>query len=435
MRAYSVATDSRESGPAMAIKKLRVTNFKSFNDLELELGQFNVLVGANASGKSNFVQIFRFLRDIARYGLTDALALQGDTEYLRNIYIGPASNSSFEILSEEEINFDDFHMTNQEGGSEWREEIKEVFYHFALTSRGKGREIETAEDTLRLKGRFFRTRAGEEEYLGSGELTMSNTMGDVENSIIIDGKRIGEAWFARFDAHQSLPQELLLGHAALFPPVTAFLFPPLGIKGTLPIAIYDFDPKLAKRGLLAGRRELEGDGSNLAIVLNALLQDQEDKRAFLNLMKDALPFVESIMVERAFDTSLQIQLKEMYSQKYLPAEFLSDGTMSIAALIVALFFEEKPFIIIEEPERHIHPYLISRVVNMLKEASEKRQVIITTHSPEIVKYVDVKDLLLLSRDKEGFSTISRPKDAGMVKAFLEHDLGVEELYVQNLLGV
>ena len=45
----------------MAIRRLKVSNFRSFNELDVELGDFNVLIGANASGKSNFIEIFRFL--------------------------------------------------------------------------------------------------------------------------------------------------------------------------------------------------------------------------------------------------------------------------------------------------------------------------------------------------------------------------------------
>ena len=51
----------------MRIESIAVSNFKSFSKSEIELGQFNVLVGANASGKSNFVQIFKFLRDTVEY--------------------------------------------------------------------------------------------------------------------------------------------------------------------------------------------------------------------------------------------------------------------------------------------------------------------------------------------------------------------------------
>ena len=73
------------------------------------------------------------------------------------------------------------------------------------------------------------------------------------------------------------------------------------------------------------------------------------------------------------------------------------------------------------------------MVDMMKDASKKKQIIITTHNPEIVKYAGLENLLLISRDKEGFSTISRPKDNKRVKTFMQNELGLDELYVQNLL--
>ena len=72
----------------MAIKRIKVSNFKSFKELNLELGAFNVVIGANASGKSNFVQIFKFIRDIGNLGLDNAISLQG-SEYLTNIGLSP----------------------------------------------------------------------------------------------------------------------------------------------------------------------------------------------------------------------------------------------------------------------------------------------------------------------------------------------------------
>ena len=131
-----------------------------------------------------------------------------------------------------------------------------------------------------------------------------------------------------------------------------------------------------------------------------------------------------------------ILLFEIYFQKqYLPASLISDGTINITALIIALYFERKPLTIIEEPDRNIHPYLISKVINMMKDASQNKQVIVTTHNPEIVKYAGLENILFVSRCKEGFSIISRPGDKEEVKIFLKNEIGIEELYVQNLLGV
>jgi len=72
----------------MTIKKIKVSNFKSFKNLEVDLDKLNVFIGANAAGKSGFVQIFDFLRNIYRHGLDNAVSMNGGVEYLRNINIG-----------------------------------------------------------------------------------------------------------------------------------------------------------------------------------------------------------------------------------------------------------------------------------------------------------------------------------------------------------
>lgn len=69
----------------MKIERLKVSNFKSFKQLDCKLSDFNVVIGPNASGKSNFVSIFKFLRDISKEGLINAISLQGGAEYIFNI--------------------------------------------------------------------------------------------------------------------------------------------------------------------------------------------------------------------------------------------------------------------------------------------------------------------------------------------------------------
>jgi predicted ATPase len=168
-----------------------------------------------------------------------------------------------------------------------------------------------------------------------------------------------------------------------------------------------------------------------------IVQNREDKRRFLNLINDLLPFVNDLRVQKFADKSFLFTLREKYVEQspYLPASFLSDGTVNIAALVIALYFEHKPILIIEEPERNIHPHLISKIVNMLEEVSEKRQIIVTTHNPEIVKHASIENLLLISRNELGFSNICRPSESKEVQLFLQNELGIAELYVQDLLGV
>jgi predicted ATPase len=70
---------------------------------------------------------------------------------------------------------------------------------------------------------------------------------------------------------------------------------------------------------------------------------------------------------------------------------------------------------------------------MMREASQRKQLIVTTHNPEVVKNADIADVHFVSRDREGFSTITKPADRDDVKGFLQNEIGLEELFVHNLL--
>ena len=89
----------------MSLKRIEVKNFKSFKELKINLGKFNTLIGANASGKSNFIQIFKFLMDIANFGLENAISMQGGVKYLRNINIGTSKNFSLKVVFDQKAEF------------------------------------------------------------------------------------------------------------------------------------------------------------------------------------------------------------------------------------------------------------------------------------------------------------------------------------------
>jgi predicted ATP-dependent endonuclease of OLD family len=70
---------------------------------------------------------------------------------------------------------------------------------------------------------------------------------------------------------------------------------------------------------------------------------------------------------------------------------------------------------------------------MIKGDIKDKQVIITTHSPEVLKYSELDNIFFVSRDKEGFSDIYKPADKETLKIFLQNKIGIDELYVQNLI--
>jgi len=201
------------------------------------------------------------------------------------------------------------------------------------------------------------------------------------------------------------------------------------------VGVYDIEPHVAKKpNEIAGRSQLEENGDNLALVLKNILADLEKSRKFHNLLQYMLPFVREVGVEGYIGESVLLKLREGYYEGDLLANLLSDGTVNMVALIVALFFEDKDVVIIEEPERNIHPHLLSGLMELMKDASRNKQVIITTHSPEVVRHAGVKNLLLISRDQEGSSTVSRPAEKEEVKIFLKNDFGLDDVFVQELWG-
>ena len=148
-----------------------------------------------------------------------------------------------------------------------------------------------------------------------------------------------------------------------------------------------------------------------------------------------MPFIENINVESQLDKSIIINVYERYNDKIsLPATFVSDGTIEILALIYILYFEKRKIIAIEEVEKNIHPSLIARVMELIKDSSIAKQIMITTHSPEIIKNADIKNIILIKRDSEGNSFIVRPSTAKDLQIFLQQNIGISELFTDGFLN-
>ena len=405
----------------MKIVKIRISNYRNFDDLSVRLNDFNLLVGANASGKSNFVQAFQFLRDIANYGLEDAISRQGGVEYLRNIKIAGSRPLLFHVVMRGDMKWwllplghDKFNVT-----------IHEIDYEFSFCENGSGYAVDRDRMRLTYSSEGVAAKFSVSFFNRDGKLGVESTNPAVEPALFFDGVPI-------FRESPGAGEKTLLIESPL---VGLYVHPALDWLSN--IGIYDFDPKLPKRATpISGPSELVIDGSNLAIVLNKILSDEESKRGFLNLSRDLLPFLRGVDVEKVADKSIFFKLQEKYAEKAdLPAFLISDGTINMMALIIALYFQQKRLSIIEEPERNIHPHLISKVMTMFREASEKKQIIATTHNPEMVKQADLEHILLVKRDGRGFSTITKPADSEQIRIFLENEMGLDDLLVQNLLEV
>lgn len=420
----------------MAITNIAVSNFKSFKDLDLNLGPFNVVIGANAAGKSNFVEIFKFLRDLELNGLGDAVFMHGGPSSLLNRRLGPAQDMRIRAVSDDQMDLIRPARCLR---------VYETTYEFAVRFSDDATAPEILADNLLQKFETYRLELEETEQ-PADKPPSDARQGEID-ACIIDGKRVVRLeprdLRVLLEEEQVLPPVSIMTDFSSVLPGTTSLVIQANHSLLVPwqslfsgIGVYSIDPCAAKEPCaIRGKRELLETATNLALILRQTLADRERSRKFHNLLRYMLPFAVEVGIEQYLGTSLLLKLREEYYEEGLLANLLSDGTVDVAALITALFFEDKDVVIIEEPERNIHPHLISGLMELMKDASRNRQIIVTTHSPEVVRHAGVENLLLVSRDKEGFSTISRPAEKQDVKIFLENDLGLDEVFVQELWGV
>lgn len=426
----------------MAITRLVVSNFKSFDKIDVKIGNFGIVIGANASGKSNFIQVFKFVRDVLNFGLENAISMQGGLEYLVNANIGSAQDISIEITSdivEEHIPPVLARKKDVQPGMSTFSTV----YRFALRVNDRKNRFDIVEDSLIQRCDFhnyirYRNRPKIKSELGKGRIILRRANGKPELRLEAPrGSNIKIENIFPLYATSNITKQYKLGAKELLMTTPCLYFIGRASLETLKdISIYDFDPKLSKKPqAITGKAKLEEDGSNLAIAISNILQSGTKRRKFYNLMRDVLPSIGEIKTQELANTIL-FKLKERYfDNQFFPSFLVSDGTINLTALTIALFFETNKFTIIEEPERNIHPYLISRVVEFMREASRNTQILTTTHNPELIKHASPDELFLVSRNKDGNSSIIKPAKKREVKTFLNNKMTLEELFTENLLEV
>lgn len=408
----------------MKITRLKVENFKSFDTLDVELGDFNVFIGANASGKSNFLSILAFLRDIARDGLEDAVSMQGgDISLLRNVQLGHERETT--IRADWGNGLDDPGHPPRSGweGALGQKKVRFSGFRYEIDLQHEPDDFYISRENTTWAGYF------EEQSKTSGKSSFDTISDDRKSPLKEDTTPSNGSLLDRKEG----PRTSLLH----FEPRGHLLLSTRVREELTDVRVYDFaTTRTTGVSSQKGRSHLEEDGSNVALVLRTLLRDDEKRRTFLNLARALLPFVDDLGVDRFAGESLLVKLQESYAEDtYLPASLLSDGTIKVVALLIALYFEDRPIIAFEEPASNLHPKLISQLMQMMREASEKKQIFITTHNPEVIRHVDLENLYLVSRDDDGFSQITKPNDSEIVRHFLKNDLGIDDLFADDLLSL
>ena len=178
---------------------------------------------------------------------------------------------------------------------------------------------------------------------------------------------------------------------------------------------------------------LSENASNLGIVLSDLLNRPGIRSTLLDRLRDFYPSVEDIRTDPT-GSLLQIFFHERYLHHPIPAARLSDGTLRFLTLLLVLCHPEPPLVTcIEEPELGLHPDMISEVAKLLVEASSRTQLIVTTHSDILVDALShIPEAIIVCEKSDGATQLQR-LDEHELRPWLEkYRLG--ELWTSGHLG-
>lgn len=397
----------------MQIEQLRVARYRSLYDVTLRPGQFTVLVGANNSGKTNFVDAIDFLADAYRYGLEIAVSRKGGFE---NIAHRKQRRTKSPLLFALQANL----------------RLEELDPYGSVTAR-KRRATRTGAPSLRISHEFEIEAQGQaiEAAFRIRRETLRVERLDAKPTILLDVERTADElivhevgrgrrargpgsriisdltypfadanfleWFRRGKGLQ--PTELLVGLRSFSPGLGIFA------RMIASTRVYQLAPLESRRsGVPTPNPDLGRHGANLpAFVAQIKKGNPAHWDQVLQMMRRLVPGLEEIRMDFTPDRRLTLQFVERGSGRPWSSDEISDGTIQSLALFTALFDPRSQLVVIEEPENSVHPWIVRNFVDACRSARDK-QIIVTTHSPALINYLRPSEVAVVWRH-QGETTI------------------------------
>lgn len=382
------------------IEYLRVENYRALRKIELkELTPLTVLLGPNGSGKSTVFDVFNFLSECFQFGLRHAWDRRGRGRELKTR--GQEGPIVIELKYRE-----------QPG-------LPLITYHLAIDERSKGPVV--AEEWLR----WTRGRGGQPfrflDYREGQGSAVSGEMPDQEDRRVPIPLRspdlIAVNTLGQFAEHPRV--------AALREFITDWYVSYLSIDDT--------------RGQPeAGPQErLSKTGDNLPNVVQYLKERHPERLdQIFEILGQRVPRLQSVLAEPMPDGRLLLQIKDAPFDRPVLSRFASDGTLKMLAYLLLLHNPEPPqFIGIEEPENFLHPRLLTELAEECRAASERSQLLVTTHSPFFLDAIRPKEVRVLYRDEQGFSQVTRASDIPGISEFMGAGASMGHLWLEGRFGL
>lgn len=373
------------------ITKIIIKRFRSFPTATLAFENPLFVVGRNGSGKSNLADVFSFVSEAMASPLQAVFDRRGGIASVRN---RSSAKSAPPILG---LAFEFGPFNGTEGGR-FAFEVK------ALPNYG------------------YKI---------------------IREQCLVRKKQGGRWWFDRRDEWKSNTDGLT---PALEP--TALALPLVGgderfapifrVLGAM--RVYSIQPaKLREMQDPDSGVALKPDGSNAASVLQELLRGEgaSANKAEINRILESIVPATNAVSPKKHGNKLSMSFSQAWGEKKkktFDAFNMSDGTLRSLGLIMAVFQKPSPsLLVIEEPEATIHPGALGAILDLIRRASKTMQVLVTTHSPELLdaKWITDANLRIVSW-QEGASHLLPPSEATK-QAMHQHLMGAGELLRSNAL--
>jgi len=430
----------------IAIRYLKISNYRSIDELELhDIPAFAVFAGANGSGKSNFFDALDFMSSIIKFGIDTALRQHGGFDNIYHVEHTETSSDTLnysigltvdqkvteyhlkilELLSNpylrESISIDGKEIFSRDGANYRNHVDSEESFNFQLPAVAKKlQEAQTAtENSKEFKKKFREFKREKNKILAHEETKKFQELNEKSLGIVLNTLT---EFLRRFEDSVTLPTNIS---------ILLTMFQPLGVIFRN-IRLYNIEPRTVKsfNSSIHDDLQLQRYGQNLAAVLRRLEKDDEVRETIIDWLQLIVPQLEIVQTEtERLSGSAQLAFKETGTDKLFPAHLISDGTIYLLCLLVAMLDRPKIGItLIEEPERGLHPKAIMELVKGFREHSTIESPIwLTTHSESVVRMLKDNELWLVDK-KDGKTQINPVRNIENLQ------LNLDEAWLSNALN-